>query len=475
MRERGDVMNACLRAAGLLAVTSVIAVAPPAAAEMPAHSGVTCIGDTQLSPRLNEITLTTDALITHKGFLLGANPTGQTKVRVLLPAGYDPKGARRYPVLYLFHGGGENQTAWTSPADKGKAEELTVGLPLIVVMPDGGVAGAYSDWYDGGPAGSPKWQTYHLEQLIPWIDAHYRTIANRNGRATAGLSMGGGGLRYAEQRPDLIGATASFSGDIDILQPASDWHKMGAPISRMIWGDLKTQEVRWRGANGVDRAKNLVNTDVAIFTGDTRQPEGTYIIQGAKAVHEALDGFGIANRFTLYSGMTHSWPTWNRALAAWLPSLMAHFRGAESASPVPPSFTYSTISSSYSLYGWQVAMNRKALEFSTLEVVNPRQFILIGSGSATVRSSAIGRANARYRVTLTDPQKPAAARTMTLRADRSGRLSVPIDLGRANAFQQYSPEAKAQATGPSPDDTPFPLFDNGSRFYQVKVDISRGA
>src|SRR5438128_1855963 len=60
------------------------------------------------------------------------------------------------------------------------------------------------------------WETYHMRELIPWIDSHYPTVADRSGRAIAGLSMGGfGAMTYAAKHPDLFAAAGSFSGAVD--------------------------------------------------------------------------------------------------------------------------------------------------------------------------------------------------------------------------------------------------------------------
>lgn len=447
-----------------------VAVRQAAAQERPSSDELSYVGEVQLSKRLHEITLRTPALATRSSGLLPPNPTGQTKVRVLLPENYDPNGTVRYPVLYLYHGGGGNQAEWTTPADKGQAEALTAGLPLIVVMPEGGLAGGYTDWFNEGAFGPPKWKTYHLDQLIAWIDARYRTVADRGGRATAGLSMGGGGLRYAAQRPDLIGATAAFSGDIDILQPKSDWNGMGAPISRLIWGDRKTQEVHWRAGNGPDLAGNLSRTDVAIFSGDTGHPEGVYILPGARALHDRLEHFGIAHTFRIYPGMTHSWPTWNKALAEWLPQLMNGFRSHRAGlkgreTSTRQRFTYSTIAPAYALFGWEVRIERKAVEFSALKVEGPRSFAIVGSGKAVVRSPSVGKPNSAVRVRIGN------APAVRLRTDEGGRLSIPVDLGPANPFQQYSPQADAASTGARPAEAPFVLRNDGSRFATVAVRI----
>src|SRR4051794_21341742 len=127
--------------------------------------------------RLVELTFTTPAL------------DDPTHVRVLLPGGYE-RSDRRYPVLYLLHGAIDDYRGWT---DEGNAERITAGKPLIVVMPDAGSDGYYSDWWNFGKGGPPEWETYHIDQLLPWIDHHLRTVPGRRGRAVAGLSMGGFG------------------------------------------------------------------------------------------------------------------------------------------------------------------------------------------------------------------------------------------------------------------------------------------
>jgi len=156
----------------LLASLALAATAPPAAA---ADHGIRVTASRALSPRLTELTMSTAAL---------AKPT---HVRILVPAGYDANPQRRYPVLYLLHGSYDDYRSWT---DKGDAEKITAGLQAIVVMPDNGNGGWYTDWFRPGP---PRWETFHIGQLLPWIDEHYRTIPTRGERAIAGLSMGGFG------------------------------------------------------------------------------------------------------------------------------------------------------------------------------------------------------------------------------------------------------------------------------------------
>ena len=156
---------------------------------------------------------------------------GPTDVRVLLPAGYGDDPHRRYPVLYLLHGADSDAHSWTRDGD---AEAITAKAPMIVVMPDGGAMGWYTDWYQGDRPVQPRWETYHVGELVPWVDATYRTIAARRGRAIAGLSMGGyGALSYAARHPGTFAAAASFSGAVEI--GSSD-----------AWGERSANPARWR-------------------------------------------------------------------------------------------------------------------------------------------------------------------------------------------------------------------------------------
>ena len=115
------------------------------------------------------------------------------RVNVLLPQGYD--GRRRFPVLYLFHGTSGGADDWL---DAGGVEAATAAYPMVVVMPDAGYDGNggswFTDWVDQGtPLGAANWETFHLQQLVPYIDRHVRTLHARGSRAIAGLSQGGFG------------------------------------------------------------------------------------------------------------------------------------------------------------------------------------------------------------------------------------------------------------------------------------------
>jgi len=281
-----------------------------------AAGGLAVQGTGRVAPRLLDFTLSTDAL------------AGPTHIRVLLPAGYRDS-RKRYPVLYLLHGAGGSYTSWTDAAAK-----LARMRPLIVVMPDGGPAGFYSDWFNDGQGGPPMWETYHIGELVPWVDSRFRTKAGRRARAVAGYSMGGfGALSYAARHPDLFAFAASFSGVVDSNDPGlwpifeSARTPAGNPA---VWGPRDTEEARWHAHNPVDLAAQLSGIHLLLFTGNG-QPGGLYgggpdsfeaEIEKANLTLDArLDQLGIPHVFKDRAG-THSFAYAKHDLAETLPILM---------------------------------------------------------------------------------------------------------------------------------------------------------
>jgi S-formylglutathione hydrolase FrmB len=424
-----------MRRALLVALAALAAHACPARAADPQ-----LLGALKLSPRLEELTLRTPEL------------AAPTHVRVLLPAGYDRASRRRYPVLYLLHGANDDYQSWTR-AGKGEAERLTAGLPLIVVMPDAGRGGFYTDWFNNGRGGLPRWETWHVDRLIPFVDRRYRTKASRAGRAVAGLSMGGfGAMTYATRHPDLFTAVASFSGAVDTSTPPGVGPAVidaiagadgGAPGS--LWGPRATQEIRWRAHNPWDLAGNLRGLAVTIRTGNG-EPGGPFggtgsvdAIEAAVhamgvGLHDRLRALGIGHVWEDYGPGWHLWPYWNRDLERTLPWLMERFRHAGRA---PSPFSFTAAEPRYVVYGWSVRVDRPAMEFSSLERASRRGFTLAGSGSATVTTARLYRPGARYRVRV-------GARRRAVRASAAGRLRIAVPLGPGNRRQEFTAGAETR-------------------------------
>jgi S-formylglutathione hydrolase FrmB len=397
-----------------------------------AGSPLSLVDQRQLSPRLLELQFATPAL-EDQGFAAPESGGGTGKVRLLLPAGY-ARSQARYPVLVLLHGAEGNYRDWT---DHGAVEALTANLPLIVVMPDGGAAGQYTDHYNAGRYGPPAYESYHVGQLIPWIDLNLRTVGARAGRAVAGVSMGGfGAMSYAARHPDLFAAAAAFSGAVDtndrILWPL---------IGSQVFGSRSTAEVRWRGSNPVDLAPNLANLRLILFSGNG-EPNlidaafdlvERVVYRQSENLHEVLVGLGIAHDWIDYGPGSHTWPYWQQDLRETLPALMQVFANP---APAPSPLRHAAIEAQYEVFGWRVELQRPALEFSTLSEADRTGFVLEGSGSALVRTPAF------YAPGSTHVVEVARASTETSRtqatADPDGRLWIGVPLGRANAHPQYT-------------------------------------
>ena len=163
---------------------------------------------------------------------IGWNPA----VNVLLPDGYN--ASRRYPVLYLLHGGGLN--ADFRAFDNEGIRDVTAGRELIVVMPDGGKAGWYSNPVSSN-VGPRNWETFHMSELIPWVDATFSTIAEFSGRAVSGFSMGGfGALKYTAKYYGHFASVSSHSGPADLRGPdggmVTHWANLSSSLAELGGG-----------------------------------------------------------------------------------------------------------------------------------------------------------------------------------------------------------------------------------------------
>ena len=129
--------------------------------------------------------------------------------RIILPARYaTANSSERFPVVYLLHGLTGHFDNWT---DKTRIAQLAESANFIIVTPEG-----EDGWYtDSATKAADKYESYIIKELIPEIDKKYRTIADRDHRVIAGLSMGGfGSLKFGLKYPDMFVLAGSFSGAI---------------------------------------------------------------------------------------------------------------------------------------------------------------------------------------------------------------------------------------------------------------------
>src|SRR5687767_3905443 len=129
--------------------------------------------------------------------------SGDRIFAILLPSSYDTSQAR-YPVVYLFHGGGQDHTAFMA---RTAFTPMARKHEFIVVMP-----AADRSYSALGPEGQGRYHDYVARELVDYVDAHYRTIATRDRRAIGGLSMGGRiATMTALRHADRFGTVGAFS------------------------------------------------------------------------------------------------------------------------------------------------------------------------------------------------------------------------------------------------------------------------
>jgi enterochelin esterase-like enzyme len=241
---------------------------------------------------------------------------------VYLPPDYDTAIRTRYPVLYLQHGGGEDETGWVR---QGKANFILDNLiasrstkPMIIVMANGYAtrAGYVVPDLTGKPFGSPEFMKVMQERmgafeddmtqvLIPFIDKTFRTLSDRDHRAMAGLSMGGmQTFQVTFDHLDLFTYIGGFSG---------------AGGMRMLRGDQKwDMKTDFNGAMA-DPAAFAKRVHLLWIGVGTDEP--AMMKNGIEKFNAALTEANIQHVFYESPGTNHEWQTWRRDLKDFAPRL----------------------------------------------------------------------------------------------------------------------------------------------------------
>jgi len=247
------------------------------------------------------------------------------RFNVILPADYATSTAR-YPVLYLLHGYTGNYTDWVTLTN---VTEHARKYREIIVTPEGD-NGFYTNSYADPKRG---WEDYVIQDLIPYVDSYYRTIATRQGRAIAGLSMGGyGALKLGLKYPQMFCAVASLSG----APAAAKWRE---PFPIRDEAFRKLMESIYGPKDNPERAANDPFELIKRVPADLRPHlylaigSGDFLLEENRQFVALLAQLKIPYEYRESPGI-HDWWFWDRQIKIVL-ELQAPILGALPETPKP--------------------------------------------------------------------------------------------------------------------------------------------
>ena len=236
---------------------------------------------------------------------------GDRKYAIYLPPDYETS-QRSYPVLYLLHGAGDDQTGWVQFGEvKGitdQAIKAGTATPMIIVMPDAntGQRGYFND-----VTGKWRYEDFFFEEFIPFIEKQYRIKAEKRYRAVAGLSMGGGGsFMYALHHPEMFSSACPLSAYIGPL--SFDDAKNALKRNNVTASDADIEKYYNRHSalplvnNMADSLKKSVRWYIDCGDDD-------FLYEGNSLVHIAMRKKEIPHEFRVRDG-GHTWNYWRTAL-----------------------------------------------------------------------------------------------------------------------------------------------------------------
>ncbi len=234
------------------------------------------------------------------------------KAAVVTPASYS-KSTQSYPVMYLLHGGSGHFNDWLNKTpDKMLIHRLADQYNLIVVMPEGETFG----WYLDSPHDPvSKFETHIIKEVIPKIDASYRTVKDRKGRVITGLSMGGHGAMYLSTRhPDVFCAAGSMSGALDMnlsnfnINPEFT-QSLKDRFQQLLGSSTPTDEVFYKNSV-INMAEKIKENGLAI-TIDCGVDD--FLIEVNRELHRRLVYNNTPHDYTERPG-AHTWEYWENSL-----------------------------------------------------------------------------------------------------------------------------------------------------------------
>lgn len=239
---------------------------------------------------------------------------GPRKYAIYLPPDYE-SSERSYPVLYLLHGAGDDQTGWVQFGEvlhiADKAINSGKATPMIIVMPDAntGKRGYFNDI-----SGQWRYEDFFFEELMPHVESTYRIKGEKRYRAVSGLSMGGGGsFMYALHRPDLFSSAAPLSayvGPLSLDALKNRYERMEEDISGISEEELVAY---YENHNALSLVEKMPEDQKRAVRWYIDCGDDDFLYEGNSLVHIAMKKNEIPHEFRIRDG-AHTWTYWRESL-----------------------------------------------------------------------------------------------------------------------------------------------------------------
>ena len=233
------------------------------------------------------------------------------KFAIYLPPDYE-SSQRSYPVLYLLHGGGDDQTGWVQFGEvlhiADKAIKEGKATPMIIVMPD---ANTGQRGYSNNATGTWRYEDFFFQELMPFVEKAYRIKADKRYRAISGLSMGGDGtFTYALHHPELFSSACPLSAGTGPLTIEDAKTRLNRDNQNLPDSTIAAFYKRQSVVNLVNNIKDDQKKAVRwyIDCGDD-----DFLYEGNSLVHIAMRKKEIPHEFRIRDG-GHNWTYWRTSL-----------------------------------------------------------------------------------------------------------------------------------------------------------------
>ncbi len=236
----------------------------------------------------------------------------ERKYAVYLPPDYE-SSERSYPVLYLLHGAGDDQTGWVQfgevlhIADKAILEGTAT--PMIIVMPDAnsGQRGYFNDLKNEW-----RYEDFFFEEFLPYVEKEYRIKAEKHYRAISGLSMGGGGtFMYALHHPELFSSACPLSASCGPINR----EEMKGHLKWRGWKESSEEnmETWYKRHSALELINDMPDDQKKSVRWFIDCGDDDFLFEGNSLVHIAMRKKEIPHEFRIRNG-GHSWTYWRESL-----------------------------------------------------------------------------------------------------------------------------------------------------------------